>query len=108
MSVPSQQAGAYARVAMVQKVADQLRQVLVPDLQQLVGDPQTHLVTLNLVQRYLQQNQLIFDEQTLRSMFAEADFRKESGLSSGSLAAALQGRSASALGNGNRSPSCKR
>lgn len=82
---------------MGQKATDQLRQVLVPDLQHAVGDSQTHLVTADLVLRYLQQHQLVFAEQTVRSMFAEADFKKEGGLSLGPLVAALQGRSASAL-----------
>ena len=82
---------------MGQKAADQLRQILVPDLLLLVGDPQTHLVTAAQVQRYLQHNQLIFDGNTLTGMFAEADFKKEGGLSSGPLIAAIQGRSAPPL-----------
>ena len=78
---------------MGQKAADQLRQILVPDLLTLVGDPKTHLVTAELVQQYLRLHQLIFDDTSLRSMFAEADFKKENGLSLGSLVAAIQGRS---------------
>lgn len=78
---------------MGQKAADQLRQILVPDLLTLVGDPKTRLVTAEHVQQYLQHHQLIFDETKLRSMFAEADFKKENGLSLGPLVAAVQGRS---------------
>ena len=79
---------------MGQKAADQLRQILIPDLLSLIGDPHTHLVTPELVQRYLQHNQLIFDDNTKADMFAEADFKNEGGLSSGPLIAAIQGRSA--------------
>lgn len=79
---------------MGQKAADQLRQIIIPDLLSLIGDPQTHLVTAARVQRYLQHNQLVFDGNTLADMFAEADFKNEGGLSSGPLIAAIQGRSA--------------
>ena len=79
---------------MGQKGADQLRQILVPDLQSLVGNPKTSLVTVDLVQSYLQSSQLMFDQQLVRSMFEEADFKREGGLSSGALIAAIQGRSA--------------
>ena len=77
---------------MGQTAADQLRQVIVPDLLQLVGDAKVQRVSADAVLAYLQRQQLIFDEQLLCSMFNEADFKHEGSLAVGPLTGALQGR----------------
>ncbi|DBA98841.1 TPA: hypothetical protein ACH3X1_014603 [Trebouxia sp. C0004] len=77
---------------MGQTAADQLRQIIVPDLMQLVGDVKVHRVSVEAVLAYLRRQQLLFDEQLLRNMFAEADFKNEGSLATGPLTGALQGR----------------
>lgn len=77
---------------MGQTAADQLRQIVVPDLMQLVGDVKVQRVSVEAVLAYLRRQQLLFDEQLLRNMFAEADFRHEGSLATGPLTGALQGR----------------
>ncbi len=77
---------------MGQTAADQLRQIIVPDLIQLVGDVKVQRVSVDAVLAYLRRQQLLFDEQLLRAMFAEADFKHEGSLAVGPLTGALQGR----------------
>ena len=77
---------------MGQTAADQLRQIVVPDLMQLVGDVKVQRVSVEAVLAYLRRQQLLFDEQLLRDMFAEADFKHEGSLATGPLTGALQGR----------------
>ena len=77
---------------MGQTAAEQLRHVIVPHLVQLVGDVKTQRVSVDLVLAYLQRQQLFIDEQMLRSMFAEADFKHENSLAIGPLSGAIQGR----------------
>lgn len=77
---------------MGQTAADQLRQIIVPDLIKLVGDIKVQRVSAENVMAYLQRQQLHFDEQLLRSMFTEADFKHEGSLAIGPLTGAIQGR----------------
>ena len=77
---------------MGQTAADQLRQIIVPDFMQLVGDVKVQRVSVEAVLAYLRRQQLLFDEQVLRDMFAEADFKHEGSLATGPLTGALQGR----------------
>jgi len=77
---------------MGQTAADQLRQIIVPDLMQLVGDVKVQRVSVDAVLTYLRRQQLLFDEQLLHDMFAEADFKHEGSLATGPLTGALQGR----------------
>lgn len=77
---------------MGQTAADQLRQIIVPDLMQLVGDVKVQRVSVEAVLAYLRRQQLLFEEQLLRDMFAEADFKHEGSLAVGPLTGALQGR----------------
>ena len=77
---------------MGQTAADQMRQILVPDLIKLVGDTKLQCVSADAVLAYLRRQQLLFDEQLLRSMFAEADFKHEGSLGVGPLTGAIQGR----------------
>lgn len=77
---------------MGQTAADQLRQVIVPDLVRLVGDIKVQRVSPSGVTAYLHRQQLIFDEQLLLSMFVEADFKHEGSLGVGPLTGAIQGR----------------
>lgn len=77
---------------MGQTAADQLRQIIVPDLIRLAGDVKVQRVSASGVLAYLQRQQLIFDEQLLRSMFNEADFKNEGSLGVGPLTGAIQGR----------------
>lgn len=80
---------------MGQTAADQLRQIIVPDLIRLAGDVKVQRVSASGVLAYLQRQQLIFEEQLLRSMFNEADFKNEGSLGVGPLTGAIQGRYAS-------------
>ncbi len=77
---------------MGQTAADQLRQIIVPDLMQVVGDVKVQRVSVEAVLAYLRRQQLLFDDQLLRDMFAEADFKHEGSLATGPLTGALQGR----------------
>ena len=77
---------------MGQTAADQLKQVIVPDLIRLVGDSKVQRVSANGVIAYLHRQQLIFDEQLLHNMFDEADFKHEGSLAIGPLTGAIQGR----------------
>ena len=77
---------------MGQRATDQLRQIVIPDLLQRVGDLQTQRVSLQSLSTYLRRQQLYCDEAILQAMFDEADFRHEGSLAVGPLAAAIQGR----------------
>ena len=77
---------------MGQTAADQLRQIILPDLMQLVGDVKVQRVSVDAVLTYLRRPQLLFDEQLLRDMFGEADFKHQGSLATGPLTGALQGR----------------
>lgn len=77
---------------MGQTAADQLRQIIVPDLIRLVGDIKVQRVSASGVLAYLHRQQLMFDEQLLCSMFDEADFKHEGSLGLGPLTGAIQGR----------------
>ena len=77
---------------MGQTAADQLRQIVIPELVRLVGDIKVQRVSADGVIAYLHRQQLVFDEQVLRSMFYEADFKHEGSLGVGPLTGAIQGR----------------
>lgn len=77
---------------MGQSAADQLRQVIIPDLIQQVGDVKSQRFSADAVLAYLSRQQLWFDKQTLQSMVDEADFKHEGSLAVGPLVAAIQGR----------------
>ena len=77
---------------MGQTAADQLRQVIVPDLIGLVGDIKVQRVSASGVIAYLARQQLFFDQQLLHNMFDEADFKHEGSLGLGPLTGAIQGR----------------
>ena len=82
----------YKRVRMGKTAADQLRQVIVPRLIQVVGDVKSQRLSVDAVLAYLQRQLLPFDDQLLRAMFAEADFKHKGSLAVGPLTGALQGR----------------
>ncbi|KAL3135980.1 hypothetical protein ABBQ32_007021 [Trebouxia sp. C0010 RCD-2024] len=77
---------------MGQTAADQLRQIVLPDLVRLVGDVKLQRVSADGVVAYLHRQQLSFDEHLLRNMFDEADFKHEGSLGVGPLTGAIQGR----------------
>lgn len=77
---------------MGQTAADQLRQIILPDLIKLVGDIKVQRVSAESVAAYLRRQQLLFDESMLHSMFDEADFKHEGSLPVGPLTGAIQGR----------------
>ena len=77
---------------MGQTAADQLRQIVIPDLVRLVGDVKAQRVSAGGVVAYLHRQQQIFDEQLLRNMFDEADYKHEGSLGVGPLTGAIQGR----------------
>ena len=77
---------------MGQIAADQLRQIIIPDLVRLVGDAKLQRVSAGGVMSYLHRQQLFFDEQLLRNMFDEGDFKHEGYLGVGPLTGAIQGR----------------
>lgn len=77
---------------MGQTAADQLRQIVIPDLVRLVGDVKAQRVSAGGVIAYLHRQQQIFDEQLLRNMFDEADYKHEGSLGVGPLTGAIQGR----------------
>jgi hypothetical protein len=61
-----------------------------------VGDPKAGILTTDMVDSYLTKNVLVFDRSMLKSLFAEADFRKEGFLDARALTAALAGKCISA------------
>lgn len=77
---------------MGRTAADQLRQVIVPDLLRRVGDIKVQRVSASGVSAYLHRQHLIFDDLLLRDMFDEADFKHEGSLGVGPLTGAIQGR----------------
>lgn len=77
---------------MGQTAADQLRQIVIPDLVRLVGDVKAQRVSAGGVIACLHRQQQIFDEQLLRNMFDEADYKHEGSLGVGPLTGAIQGR----------------
>ena len=72
----------------------QFRQLLVPELLQLVGDPKSNTVEAHNVVAYAGRQRLLLDKQQVLDMFAEADFKHEGRLGVMQLVGALEGRSA--------------
>lgn len=55
------------------------------------GDVKAGRISVQMVERYLDKNVLVFNRDLLRDMFAEADFRKEGSLDVRALKASLSG-----------------
>lgn len=72
----------------------QFRQLLVPELLKLVGDPKSNTIEAHTVVAYAERRGLLLDKQQVLDMFAEADFKHEGRLGVMQLVGALEGRSA--------------
>ena len=72
----------------------QFRQLLVPELLKLVGDPKSNTIEAHTVVAYAGRLRLLLDKQQVLDMFAEADFKHEGRLGVMQLVGALEGRSA--------------
>ena len=72
----------------------QFRQLLLPELLRLVGDPKSNTIEAHTVVAYAERRGLLLDKQQVLDMFAEADFKHEGRLGVMQLVGALEGRSA--------------
>ena len=71
-----------------------LRQLVVPELLKVVGDPKSNTIEAHAVVAYAERQGLLLDKQQVLDMFAEADFKHEGRLGVMQLVGALEGRSA--------------